>query len=223
MQAKNFAARAGRWSAQHRKTAIVGWLVFVVLAVFVGSSLGTKTISNDGTGSSGHADKVIDKAFPNAASESVMVQAKGHGSARDPQFQATVRAVEKAVSAQPGVQKVKSPYTADNAGQISKDGRSALVNFEIRGSDNVAADRVDGVLKSVAAVQSAHPQYTVERVRRRQRRQGDLEVVRGRLQEGGDPVAADHAADPRRRVRLARGGRHPACCSRSRPSSRRSA
>ena len=91
-----------------------------------------------------------------------MVQAKGHGSTRDPQFQATVRAVEKAVSAQPGVQKVKSPYAADNAGQISKDGRSALVNFEIRGTDDQTADRIDAVEKSVAAVQSAHPQYTVD-------------------------------------------------------------
>ena len=28
---KNLAARAGRWSAQHRKKAIFGWLTFVIL------------------------------------------------------------------------------------------------------------------------------------------------------------------------------------------------
>jgi hypothetical protein len=33
---KNLAARAGRWSAHHRKKAIFGWLAFVIVAVVVG-------------------------------------------------------------------------------------------------------------------------------------------------------------------------------------------
>src|SRR5687767_342322 len=32
MPSRNLAARAGRWSARHRKTAILGWIAFVVLA-----------------------------------------------------------------------------------------------------------------------------------------------------------------------------------------------
>ena len=32
MHANTFAARAGRWSAQHRKKAIWGWIAFVVVA-----------------------------------------------------------------------------------------------------------------------------------------------------------------------------------------------
>ena len=36
--AMNFAARAGRWSAQHRKKAILGWLVFVVAAFALGTA-----------------------------------------------------------------------------------------------------------------------------------------------------------------------------------------
>ena len=32
MPSRNLAGRAGRWSATHRKTAILGWLLFVVLA-----------------------------------------------------------------------------------------------------------------------------------------------------------------------------------------------
>jgi hypothetical protein len=32
MPKENFAARAGAWSAAHRKTAIFGWLGFVLLA-----------------------------------------------------------------------------------------------------------------------------------------------------------------------------------------------
>jgi len=34
---RNLAARAARWSANHRKLAIWGWLGFVVLAVLIGS------------------------------------------------------------------------------------------------------------------------------------------------------------------------------------------
>ena len=33
---KGIAARAGRWSAQHRKIAIFGWLAFVIAAFMIG-------------------------------------------------------------------------------------------------------------------------------------------------------------------------------------------
>ena len=44
MQSRNLAARAGRWSAQHRKTAILGWIVFVVLATVLGGKVGQNDI-----------------------------------------------------------------------------------------------------------------------------------------------------------------------------------
>ena len=43
---RNLAARAGRWSAHHRKKAIFGWLAFVIVAVFIGGSVGTKTLGD---------------------------------------------------------------------------------------------------------------------------------------------------------------------------------
>ena len=51
----NLAARAGRWSAQHRKTAIWGWLGFMLLAVAIGSGVGIKTLdsAHSGVGESG--------------------------------------------------------------------------------------------------------------------------------------------------------------------------
>jgi uncharacterized membrane protein YdfJ with MMPL/SSD domain len=42
MQRSNLAARAGQWSAQHRKAAILGWLAFVAVAVVLGGAVGTK-------------------------------------------------------------------------------------------------------------------------------------------------------------------------------------
>src|SRR5919106_2729520 len=44
----NVTARLGRWSARHRKTAIFGWLAFVVAAVAVGATLGTNPLDPGG-------------------------------------------------------------------------------------------------------------------------------------------------------------------------------
>ena len=47
---------------------------------------------------------------------------------------------------------------------VSKDGRSALLSFEIAGDDEQAGDRVDATLAATAAVQRAHPQLRVEQI-----------------------------------------------------------
>jgi hypothetical protein len=38
----NLAARMGRWSATHWTTAVFGWLEFVVAALAIGNTVGTK-------------------------------------------------------------------------------------------------------------------------------------------------------------------------------------
>src|SRR3954468_11507903 len=73
----NIAARAGRWSARHRKTAIIGWLTFVIAAFMIGGSLGTKELDtqHSGVGESGRAAEIVAKAFPDEKSgEQVLVQ-----------------------------------------------------------------------------------------------------------------------------------------------------
>ena len=64
-QSHNLAARMGRWSAAHRKTAIFGWLAFVIVAFSLSIFMPMHTIDqNDaGVGESGRADKIIDRAF----------------------------------------------------------------------------------------------------------------------------------------------------------------
>jgi len=142
MSSNTFAARAGRWSAQHRKTAIFGWLAFVIAAFVIGGNLGTKTLSEKdlGVGDSGRATKITDKAFPEVASEEVFVQSKTQ-TATDPAYRAAVRDIEHRLAAQPNVRKIKSPYDKGNPGQISRDGHSALVNFEIAGDPDQAQTR----------------------------------------------------------------------------------
>ena len=80
MQSRNLAARAGRWSAQHRKTAILGWIAFVVLATVLGGKVGQNTIdeSASGNGESKRGDMIVDAAgFPEQAGEQVLVAGQG--------------------------------------------------------------------------------------------------------------------------------------------------
>ncbi len=62
---RNLAARAGRWSANHRKTAIFGWLAFVLIALVAGIAAGAKQIDNNsGPGETGRAAQDLNRAFP---------------------------------------------------------------------------------------------------------------------------------------------------------------
>src|SRR5215212_10355872 len=84
VHANTFAARAGRWSAQHRKAAIWGWIAFVAVAFVIGGAVGVKKPTEYiGPGESGRADQLALDHFPKDASESVLIQAAKGGGARD--------------------------------------------------------------------------------------------------------------------------------------------
>jgi uncharacterized membrane protein YdfJ with MMPL/SSD domain len=159
----NLAARAGRWSAQHRRKAILGWLAFVILALGIGGSIGLKTLESDeyGIGESGHADKVYSDNFPDRASEQVLIQS-GSARVRSPRFRAAVVDVVNRLRRTPYVQEIKSPFASGNAGQISRDGQSALVTFFVPGNDTKSQDRVEKPLDAVAAAERAHPGFRIE-------------------------------------------------------------
>jgi uncharacterized membrane protein YdfJ with MMPL/SSD domain len=164
LQKQSFAARAGRWSAQHRRKAVLGWLAFVILAVFIGGKVGTKTIPSDQEGLSGdskRAQEITKDAYPQTAGEQVFVHSATQ-SPRDPGFRAVVRDVEHRLAGQPDVQNIKSPYAKANASQISRDGHSAVVNFEIKGDADKAQDKIDPILAQTKAAQRAHPDFRVE-------------------------------------------------------------
>ncbi|HVP01076.1 MAG TPA: MMPL family transporter [Solirubrobacteraceae bacterium] len=163
MQTTTFAARAGRWSARHRKTAIALWLAFVVAAVAAGQLAGlVNATQNQGTGESARAERTLQRAFPHdAASESVLVQARPGSRVRDSQAVAAIRAVTRAVGAQPQVMRLRSPLEPGNQGQLSRDSRSALVTFELRGGEAQAERAVVPVLAAVARVAQQHPAVTI--------------------------------------------------------------
>ena len=158
----NIAARMGRWSAQHWKTATFGWLAFVVVALLAGNALGTKNIDPNDTipGESGRMTRILDAGFEQPAGESVLVQSKTL-TVEDPRFRAAVEDVIRNVSAVGVVTDVRSPLAEQNAGQISRDGHSALIQFDIRGDADKATEKIDPVLTAVAKAQKSHPELFI--------------------------------------------------------------
>ena len=161
-QAPNLAARMGRWSAQHRKTAIWGWLAFVILAFALGNAVGLRTADQAhlGVGESGRAELTVDNAFPKNADEMVLVQSAS-GTANSLGFRAAVGDAMFRLSQLPYVYAIESPYDPANRAQISADGRSALIRFKIAGDESTAKSRAGSTLRVVDETQAAHPQFTI--------------------------------------------------------------
>src|SRR3990172_1656049 len=161
-QSSNLAARMGRWSAAHWKTATFGWLAFVAVAFALGGIVGTKSPDPNtyGPTESGRMDRILDAGFKQPAGENILVQSRSRR-VDDPGFTAAIDDVVARVSKVPAVKNVRSPLAPDNAAQISKDGRSTLVELEIRGDKDEAVDRIDPVLDAVAAAQAANPAFFI--------------------------------------------------------------
>ncbi|MDQ1049494.1 MMPL family transporter [Streptomyces sp. V4I2] len=162
---RGLAARAGGWSARHRWAAVGIWVLFVVLAMGLGSAAGRVDVkdSDQLKGETHTAAKIIEDAgIDEPAGETVLIQAKDGGvTATDAQFRAAVTAVVRAVEGTGEVTDVTSPYDTDT---ISKDGRSALVQFDIRGDAETAGERVEPVLKAVEGVQKEHGSLRIEEI-----------------------------------------------------------
>jgi putative drug exporter of the RND superfamily len=160
----NLAARAGRWSARHRKTAVLGWLALVATAALLGAVVGTEELSDADSmsGDSARAQRIVDGAgFRGSSSEVVLVQSASVG-ADSPAFRRVVHDVVRRLSATAGVEEVRSPYANGNEEQISHDGRSAVIGVELRGGAGEEYDGVERALAAVAAVRRAHPGFRVE-------------------------------------------------------------
>ena len=172
MQPRNLAARAGRWSATHRKTAILGWILFVVLATLIGGKVGQQNLESSqmGNGESKRHDVIVDNAnFPDEIGERVLIQGKGSVTADSPQVTAAVKDVVNRLEQIKGVENIESPLNAQQrANTVSKDGRSVLVTFTLPGKAETKEETealehaADAPVAAVAAVQKAHPELRVE-------------------------------------------------------------
>ncbi|MFF3754050.1 MMPL family transporter [Streptomyces sp. NPDC002018] len=144
---QNLAARIGVWSAHHRKTAIIGWLLFVVLAAGLGGASGMveMSASESGAGDSARAERILDEAgIDEPAGELVMVAGRAEGG-----WRTAAGALTEALRATGEVGGIAPPLA-------SEDGKDALIRFEIKGDSTTAADRVGPVLDAVRETGEAH-------------------------------------------------------------------
>ncbi|HSS33990.1 MAG TPA: MMPL family transporter [Solirubrobacterales bacterium] len=157
----NIAARAARWSATHRKLAIFGWLAFVVVSVVVGGAVGQRELTDAEavSGEAGRAEVALEDAKLNPNSEVVLVQSKSM-EASDPGFEAAVADATSRLEGVRSVTEVSSPV--DGGGQVSADGHSALIEFQIPGDKEQAEAKVDASLAATAAAQRANPDLRIE-------------------------------------------------------------
>jgi RND superfamily putative drug exporter len=155
----NLAARAGRWSAAHWKTATFGWLAFVVAAVALGSMHGTTKLTDaeQTNGQAAQAQRMLAAAgVKDRASENVLVRSRTL-TASSPAFRRTVDDVRATLARTANVRDV-------HLGAVSKDGHLRLVAFEVAGNADTADTRIQPALDAVGKLAAAHPGFTISEV-----------------------------------------------------------
>jgi uncharacterized membrane protein YdfJ with MMPL/SSD domain len=129
-----------------------------------------------GPGESGKAAKALDGAFERKSSEEVLIQS-GRLTTADARFEAAVSDVSERLQGTSGVANVVGPYDGGDRAQISADGHSALVTFELPGDPGATERSVVRALAAVAAAQRAHPELRIEE-------SGDASVNKAQADQG---------------------------------------
>jgi len=107
--------RIAGWSADHKKTAVFGWLFLIVAAVVIGGMTGSKTpVKSYSPGEAGRSERALDASGISQDSESVLVQSlKGGTFAADKDFRQAVTDVTAALRGMPDAAKdIRSPLDA---------------------------------------------------------------------------------------------------------------
>jgi RND superfamily putative drug exporter len=164
-QSNNLAARMGRWSASHWKTAVFGWIAFVIVAVAVGAVVGTKQIDpqNENVGQAHRADQILKQAGfqTDPQTEIVLVQSKTL-TTDDPAFRSTIADAVATVKPFSAITKnLRSPLDPAHSDQVSADGHTAMIEFDMRGKNKVATDRIDRITTATGRIAGRHPGFFV--------------------------------------------------------------
>src|SRR5690242_4639265 len=116
----NLAARMGRWSASHWKTAVFGWLGLVVAVTFLGMQIGTNTIDQQdiNVGQAHRGDQILKESGfgqTDPQTEIVLIQSKTQ-TVDSPAFRAAVNDVVHTVAPFKAIKNLRSPLDGANAG-----------------------------------------------------------------------------------------------------------
>ncbi len=167
MPTTNLAARAGAWSARNWKKALFGWLVFAAVATAAGNLAGHRQMkdSDFASGEAATAVRMLEQAgMVQPAGESVLLQSSTQ-TYRDPGFQSAIAGVVQTLAGQPDAVNIQNPLLKEGGGgQISRDGHSVLVQFDVRGDPNKAVDKIEPIIDAIAGVQASNGSLSVREV-----------------------------------------------------------
>ncbi|MFE5895314.1 MMPL family transporter [Streptomyces sp. NPDC056462] len=180
---KSISVSMARWSARHPWRAIVGWLVFVVLCLGVGSAVGMNSAKTADyrVGEAGRAEALAAEGhLERKSTEQVLISAPARSGALD---HAAAQAAAKDLTARmqrlPEVAGVATPL-------LSEDRTILMVEVTLKGEEREAADKVDALVEQTAAVQRSHPGLLLQET-------GSPSISKGVDQQRSDDLALSEA------------------------------
>jgi RND superfamily putative drug exporter len=159
---RRLVERVATWSMRHRKTVVIGWLVIIAIVFVAGHMASTSTVPSNDPGQSGVAESTLQRLHVSQPpSEGVLIQERsGGGTFRtDLQLRQATQSVVSALAALPKstASDIQSPATSSSL--VSADGKSALVTFNVTGTNEDQA--VLPALHAVAAAQARYPRLRI--------------------------------------------------------------
>jgi putative drug exporter of the RND superfamily len=157
----SLSVRWGTWIARRRWWVLGAWLLLFIGAALAYPHLASNLSAPDYsvTGSdSAKVTQIIGRDFTAAGAEQdIIVFNSDTLLVTDPQYQAAVNNAVNAVTGQPGVVSVISPYDPVAQGQISADQHAAFATLGLNGNDSQRATRSADLEKKVEAAVKSTP------------------------------------------------------------------
>jgi RND superfamily putative drug exporter len=150
---------------------------------------GGKAAKDHDPGESGRAQRVLDAQQP-LQRENVLIQPSrpGGGFANDPALRQTAQDLVASLRGLPGaVTNITSPLGAEGARQISPDGVSGLVTFDVAGPRAQRTAHFDTAVAAVKSVQDRHPQARLAQA-------GDLSITKAQSKIYADDLKRSEVA-----------------------------
>ncbi|MEU8863262.1 MMPL family transporter [Streptomyces umbrinus] len=181
----SFTVRMARWSALHPWRAIIGWLVFVVLCLGLGSAVGVNSAKTADyrVGEAGRAEAIAAEGqLERRSIEQVLISARS-GALDEAAAKTAVEAAAKDLTARferlPEVESVAEPVLSGDRGIL-------LVEAALKGEERDAKDKVDALVAQTGAVQKANPGLLLEET-------GSPSISKGVDKQRGEDLALSEA------------------------------
>ena len=155
--------RVAGWSVRHRKTAVIGWLLLIVAAVFGGHAVTSAKVHSYDPGEAGRAERVLDgPGIVKHATENVLIKDANGTWDTDPAMRAAAQQVVASLHSVPrAATDIQSPFGSGKS-RISDGGHAALITFTVPGKSDDADTTFVPARDAVARVAAHHKGLTIE-------------------------------------------------------------